>query len=151
MQTKSKTDIPTDLTLAAHVTPGDTYEWSQVLLARASFRGTLEFLTAAWEQVLGYGRHEFAGKTLGKLLRSARPAALVAAILDERNANPVDLTLHCRDGAAKRFRLHRRFDDYQRHVYIVAEERLSSIGRDVQAAGDERAEQPLHAPMRLTR
>ena len=35
MQTNSKTDKPIDLTLAVHVIPGDTYEWSQVLLARA--------------------------------------------------------------------------------------------------------------------
>jgi hypothetical protein len=87
MQTNSKTDKPIDLTLAVHVIPGDTYEWSQVLLARASFRGTLEFLTAAWEWALGYGRHEINGKTLGKLMRSRRPAAAVAAILDERNAD----------------------------------------------------------------
>src|SRR6266850_7818909 len=68
---------PTDFTLAMHVSPGDTYEWSRVLLARAHFNGTLELLTAAWERVLGYGRQEFAGKTLRQLMGSGKPAATV--------------------------------------------------------------------------
>jgi hypothetical protein len=147
MQTNSR---PTDFTLAVHVTPGDTYEWSQVLLAKATFHGTLELLTSAWERALGYGREEIAGKTLGKLLRSGRPAAVVAAILDKRNADPVDLTLRCRDGAAKRFRLHRRVDDYVREVFIVAEERHAALVLDAQAAEDDPV-QRLRPPMRLTR
>src|SRR5689334_12234307 len=105
MQSNSKKERPADLKLAMHVTPGDTYEWSQVLLAKASFEGTLKLLTAAWERVLGYGREELASKTLGKLMRSSRPAAVIAAILDEESTDPVDLTLRCRGGAAKRFRL----------------------------------------------
>jgi hypothetical protein len=141
MQTNLKTNKPTDFTLAVHVTAGDTYEWSKVLLARAGFNGTLELLTAAWERVLGYGRHEFAGKTLGKLMRSGRPAAVVAAILDEHNMNPVDLTLRCRGGGAKRFKLHRRFDAYIHKMFIVAEETHSSV----------ELAQPLRPPMRLTR
>ena len=149
MQTNSKTDKPTDLTLAVHVTPGDTYEWSQVLLARASFRGTLEFLTAAWERALGYGRQEINGKTLGKLMRSGKPAAVVAAILDECNEDPVDLTLRCRSGAAKRFRLHRRIDEYLRQVFIVAEETHSALVHE-ERAGAEIA-QPGRPPLRLTR
>src|SRR5205823_3811890 len=60
--------LPVDFTLAVHVSPGDTYEWSKVLLARAHFNGTLELLTAAWERVLGYGRQEFTGKTLRQLM-----------------------------------------------------------------------------------
>jgi hypothetical protein len=146
MQMNSK---PTDLTLAVHVTPGDTYEWSQVLLAKATFHGTLELLTAAWERALGYGRQEITGKTLGKLLRSGRPAAVVAAILDERNTDPVDLTLRCRSGAAKRFRLHRRVDDYLREVFIVAEETHSAVAHEERA--DDELVQPLRPPMRLTR
>jgi hypothetical protein len=141
---------PTDFTLAVHVTPGDTYEWSKVLLARASLNGTLELLTAAWERVLGYGRQEFTGKTLGKLMRSGRPAAVVAAILDEHNMDPVDLTLRCRGGGAKRFRLHRRFDAYMHKMFIVAEETHASVVHEARAAEDELA-QPLRPPMRLTR
>ena len=148
MQSQSKNDKPTDLSLAVHVTPGDTYEWSQVLLAKASFNGTFKLLTAAWERVLGYGREEIAGKTLGKLMRSSRPAAVVAAILDERNADPVDLTLSCRGGAAKRFRLHRRVDDYLREVFIVAEETSSALVHEAHD-GDDDIAQARRPPMRF--
>ena len=141
---------PADLTLAMHITPGDTYEWSQVLLARARFDGTMELLTAAWETALGYGRHELAGKTLGGLMRSAAPAAVVAAILDSRHCDPVDLTLRCRSGPAKRFRLHRRVDDYLRQVFIVAEQKPSSVAYEAVGAGDGIA-WPPRAPLRLTR
>ena len=64
-----------DLKLAVRVNPGDTFEWSKILLARANFNGTLELLTAAWERVLGYGRRELEGKTLGQLMGSSRTAA----------------------------------------------------------------------------
>lgn len=119
---------PVDFTLAVHVSPGDTYEWSKVLLARANFNGTLELLTAAWQAALGYGRHEFKGKTLGQLMGSSKTAAAdaVAAILDERNMDPVDLTVRCRGGEAKRLRLHRRLDAYAHKMFIVAEETPAS-------------------------
>jgi hypothetical protein len=116
--------IPTDLKLAVHVSPGDTYEWSTVLLARANVNGTLELLTAAWEKVLGYGRHELEGKTLRQLMGPSETGAgeTVVAILDERNMDPVDLTVHSRAGEARRLRLHRRFDAYTHKMFIVAEE-----------------------------
>jgi hypothetical protein len=105
------------------VSPGDTYEWSRVLLARASFNGTLELLTAAWERVLGYGRYELRGKTLRQVLGTEQgTAAAVAAILDERSARPVDVLLRCRDGEQKALRLHRRYDSYEHAMFIVAEE-----------------------------
>jgi hypothetical protein len=115
---------PVDFRLAVHVSPGDNYEWSKVLLARANFNGTLELLTAAWERALGYGRAEFEGKTLCQLMWSSKTAAAgaVAAILDERNTDPVDLTVRCRGGEAKCFRLHRRHDEYWHKIFIVAEE-----------------------------
>ena len=113
-----------DFTLAVHVSPGDTYEWSKVMIARANAGGTLELLTAAWEKVLGYGRHEFEGKTLSQLMGSDRKVAAnaVVAILDDRNTDPVDVTLRSRGGEAKRLRLHRRVDAYAHRVFIVAEE-----------------------------
>jgi PAS domain S-box-containing protein len=114
---------PRDFTLAVHVNPGDTYEWSQVLLARASTNGTFELLTAAWERLLGYGRRELSGKTLGKLMNPSKAATTVAAILDHENMNPVEVTVRCRDGQPKRLRLHRRFDEYGNKMFIVAEER----------------------------
>ena len=116
--------LPSDFTLAVNAGGGDTYEWSKVLLAKATYNGTLEFLTAAWERLLGYGREEFAGKTLRQLLRSNKAAAAraVAAILDEDNMEPIEITVRCRRGEAKRLRLHRRFDAYSRKMYILAVE-----------------------------
>ena len=115
---------PVDFALAHHVSAGDTYEWSKVLLARANIDGTLEFLTAAWERVLGYGRYEFKGKTLCQLMGSDKLAAAGAgaAILDEQSMAPVALALRCRGGKSRSLRLHRRLDTYTRSVFIVAEE-----------------------------
>jgi hypothetical protein len=112
---------PADFSLAVHAGHGGMYR-SKVLLARAGFDGTLELLSAAWEKILGYGRHEFGGKTLCQLTGSDQPAAAVAAILDSENMAPVELTMHCRNGLPKRLRLHRRFDGEERKMFIVAEE-----------------------------
>jgi hypothetical protein len=143
---------PGDLKLAVHVTAGDTFEWSQVLLARARLDGTMELLTAAWEKTLGYARSEFAGKTLGALMRAAKPAVVVAAILDERTCHPVDVTFRCKDGRAKRFRLHRRVDDYLRQVFIVAEHQASSVVHEAMAAENDDMAPPADGPrLRLTR
>jgi hypothetical protein len=116
--------MPMDLKLAVHVSPGDTFECSRVLLARASFNGKFELLTAAWERVLGYGRDEFASKTLRELMRSGETAAahLVAAILDQRCMEAVELTVHSRAGEAKFLRLHRRLDAYSNRMVILAEQ-----------------------------
>jgi hypothetical protein len=113
---------PIDFTMAVHVGPGNTYEWSEVLLARAGFNGRFELLTAAWERLLGYGRQEFTAKTLGQLMKSEEPAATVAAILDHQNMEPVDLTVCCRNGERKSLRLYRRFDEYGNKIFIVAVE-----------------------------
>jgi hypothetical protein len=115
---------PVDFTLSVHVTAGDTFEWSNVLLAKAHGDGTLELLTAAWERFLGYGRHEFEGKTLRQLTGSGATAAagMVVAILDERDMQPVDVTLRSRAGEAKSLRLHRRLDPHTGRIFILAEE-----------------------------
>src|SRR4029079_7667220 len=113
---------PTDFTLSFHAPPGSTYERSKVLLARAKLNGTLELLTAAWEQVLGFGRHELDGKALSELMLPSEAAGAVAAILDEPDSGPVELTLRCRNGEAKSFRLHRRCDAYWGRMFIVADE-----------------------------
>ena len=115
---------PDDLKLTVVVTPGHTYEWSTLLLAKVRYSGTFELLTSAWERLLGYACHEFAGKTLRQLMghKERVPIAAVAAILDERIPDPVDLKLCCRDGQIKSLRLHRRFDPDERAVYILAEE-----------------------------
>jgi hypothetical protein len=123
--------MPMDLRLAVRVSPGDTFEWSEVLLARVSFSGTLELLTAAWERVLGYGRHEFQNKTLCQLMGSSNTAAAdaVVAILNQDNMEPVELTLLSRDGEAKCLRLHRRLDSYSDRIFIVAEETAAPFVR----------------------
>ena len=116
--------IPLDLKVSVHATPGDTYEWSKVLLARVSVGGTLELLTAAWEKVLGYGRRELQGATLCQLMGTSQAAAAeaVEAILDQADMSPVDLTLRSRAGDAKLLRLHRRLDAYANKIFILAEE-----------------------------
>lgn len=136
-----------DFTLAVHVSPGDTYARSNVLLARADIDGTLELLTAAWERVLGYGRDEFKGKTLRQIIWSSKTAAAdtVAAILDERNMDPVDLTVRCRGGEAKCFRLHRRLDAYAHKMFIVAEETPPSRSSDISGSEAPRSSVGLPA------
>lgn len=131
MDTKPLTR-PRDFALALAVDPRDVYEWSKVLLARASFDGTLELLTVAWSRALGYGRLELGGKTLRQLMWSNRAAAAdaVAAILEEHNMDPVDVTVCCRDGAAKHFRLHRRHDVLAQKMFITGEERTGRRSRD---------------------
>jgi hypothetical protein len=102
---------------------GDTYEWSKVLLARAHADGSLELLTGAWALALGYGREELSRKTLGDLMGSGeRAAALIAAILDDDGTGAVKVKLRCRDGKHKHFDLHRRHDEYEQAVFLVAEE-----------------------------
>jgi hypothetical protein len=115
---------PADFRLTVHATAGDTFEWSKVLLAKAHCDGTLELLTAAWEGFLGYARHEFEGKTLRQLTGSGASAAagLVVAILDERDMQPVDVTLRSRAGEAKGLRLYRRLDPHTGMIFILAEE-----------------------------
>jgi hypothetical protein len=115
---------PGDFRLTVHVTEGDTFEWSKVLLAKAHGDGTCELLTAAWESFLGYGRHEVEGKTLRQLTGSGETAgaSMVVAILDEGDMAPVDLTLRSRSGEEKRLRLHRRLDPHTRRIFILAEE-----------------------------
>jgi PAS domain S-box-containing protein len=120
---------PSDLSLSVAVKPGDTYQSSTVMLARASSDGTFELLTAAWSRVLGYALDELEGKTLGELMadgETAGPAA--AAILDRHDMRPVTLALRCRDGRGKHFRLHRRVDDYDHRIFIVAEETTAPQG-----------------------
>lgn len=132
LQAGPSSNAPDDLRLSVFVSPGRTYKRSNVLLARAHCSGTLEFLTAAWEKLLGYEAHELAGKTLRHLIGIATPvsARAVDAILDEVNLEPVNLDLRCRDGRIKGLKLHRRFDPHERRMYIVADETLDNYAAD---------------------
>lgn len=115
---------PRDFRLVFHDSFSDSYELSKVLLASANFDGTLQLLTSGWERILGYGREELEGMTLGTLMGSdrLRAAAAVAAILDKLDMRAVDLRVRCRNGRGKCFRLNRLYDKREHMMYIVAEE-----------------------------
>ena len=117
-------NCPADFTLVFHHSLSDSYELSRVLLATADFDGTLQLLTSGWERVLGYGREELEGKTLGALLWSGGDGAAVAAaaILERGAMRPVEVRVRCRNGLGKCFRLHRRYDQDEQMMYLVAEE-----------------------------
>ena len=116
---------PPDFRLEPHQSLPDSYEMSQVLLARARFDGTLQLLTAGWERVLGYRRGELDGRTLLQLMwanRRSTAAAVVTALLDTSAAHPLDVTLRCKDERNKYFRFHRRFDPHGESIFLVADE-----------------------------
>jgi PAS domain S-box-containing protein len=115
---------PIDFRLVLHDNLSDGYELSRVLLAKASFDGSLQLLTSAWERLLGYGRQEVNGKTLLDLMWSNQRSAAgaVAAILDKVDMGPIQLRLRCRDGLGKCLTLHRLYDHREQMMYIVAEE-----------------------------
>lgn len=125
-------DRPIDFRLILHQNLSDGYELSKVLLAKAGWDGTLELLTSAWEQVLGFGREELRGKTLSHLMWSnpRSVATAVAAILDQLHMGPVDLRVRCRNGLGKGLTLHRLYDKQESMMYIVAVESAGkAIGR----------------------
>src|SRR6185295_4965869 len=104
----SAANRPPDFKLVLNDSLPDSYELSQVLLAKAGGDGTLQFLTSGWERVLGYPREELSRKTLLQLMWSDRryAASAVAAILNDLDMAPVDVRIRCRNGLAKGFRLH---------------------------------------------
>lgn len=132
--------VPLDFRLVFRTSLSDSYEMSNVLLARARFDGTLQLLTSGWERALGYRRRELQGRTLSQLMWSDRRSAAiaVAAILDRIAPGlPVQLRVRCRDGRGKSFTLHRRYDSHDDTMYVVAEEAAAS-GAASAADGSER-------------
>lgn len=117
-------NCPPDFRLVLHYSLSDSYELSQLLLAKAGVDGTLQLLTSGWERALGYPREELNRSTLLELMWSNRrhAAAAVAAILDDVDMAPVAVRMRCRNGRAKGFRLHRHYDRRERKMYIVGEE-----------------------------
>lgn len=99
---------------------------SGVMLARIrARRASFELLTAAaWARALGYADEELSGKPLRELMALGAPAAheLLAALLDEDDARPLDVTLRCKDRRRKVFRFHRRVDPYGEAIFVLAEE-----------------------------
>jgi len=80
-------------------------------------------MPSAWAHALGYRPEDLSGKPLRELVHE-KPATceLVAALLDEGDTQPLDVTLRCKDERRKFFRLHRRFDPYDRTVTLLADE-----------------------------
>jgi hypothetical protein len=95
------------------------------MLARVSQGGIFELLSAAaWVRTLGYAPDELSGKSLRDLMQLEKSKAdqVVAALLDKEDAQPLDITLRCKNKRHKSFRFHRRFDAYQDAMYVVADE-----------------------------
>jgi PAS fold len=115
--------VVADLLLRAK--PGRKCTGSGVMLARVRRSGLFELLTAeAWARALGYRPDELSGKSLCELMRIDKRAAaeVVAALLDEQNVQPLEITLRCKDARRKCFRLYRRFDPYEQAIFVVADE-----------------------------
>jgi PAS domain S-box-containing protein len=114
-----------DLVLVLCASPGKTCTESEVMMARVRPNGIFEVLSAAaWARSLGYAPDELSGKSLRELMQLEKRAAhqVVAALLDKKDARPLDVTLRCKDERRKSFRFHRRFDAYQDAMYVVADE-----------------------------
>lgn len=112
-----------DLLLRAR--PGRKYAGSGVMLARVRRSGLFELLTAeAWARALGYPPGELSGKSLCELmaLDPAAGATVVAALLDEHDVRPLEITLRCKDQKRKSFRLYRRFDAWEGAIFVVADD-----------------------------
>jgi PAS domain-containing protein len=107
------------------VSAAKTCAQSGVMLARVRKSGMFELLTAAaWARALGYLPEELSGKSLRQLMQLETRAAreVVAALLDEEDVEPLEVTLRCKDERRKCFRLYRRFDPYEQAVFVVADE-----------------------------
>ena len=127
-----------DLILVLSIGPGKTCRQSKVMLARARRSGKFELLTAAaWAGALGYRPDELSGKSLRQLMQLEKRAAgeLVAALLDEEDVGPLEVTLRCKDERRKCFRLYRRFDPYAQAVYVLADEVSEERSEPLRACG----------------
>lgn len=114
-----------DLMLVLSVNPGKACMDSELMMARVCSSGLFELLSAAaWARALGYAPDELSGKSFCALMPLEKRAArrVVAALLDSNDAQPLDVTLRCKDERRKCFRFHRRFDSYQNAIYLVADE-----------------------------
>lgn len=108
------------------------------MLARVRRSGTFELLTAAaWAGALGYQPDELSGRSLRQLLQLEKGAAgkFVAALLDEEDIRPLEVTLRCKDERRKCFRLYRRFDPYMQAVYVLADEVSEERPEPLRACG----------------
>ena len=125
-----------DLMLVLAVSPGTSGQ-SRVLLARVRPNGLFELLSvAAWARALGYRPEELCGRSVRRLMQLEKPVGnVVEALLDENDARPLDVTLRCKDERCKRFRLYRRFDPYDKVVFVVADELSEDRVEPLRACG----------------
>lgn len=124
-ETTTAGDSPADLVLVRSPGLGKSCEQMPVLLARVRRGGFFEILTTgAWARALGYRPEELLEMSLRELMQVNIAAArgVVAALLDGGNDQPLEVTLCCKDGQAKSFRLHRRYDPYEQAMFILADE-----------------------------
>ena len=92
---------------------------------------------AAWAGALGYRPDELSGKSLRQLLLLEKRAAgeVVAALLDEDDARPLEVTPRCKNEQRKCFRLYRRFDPHEQAVFVVADEITEERPEPLRACG----------------
>src|SRR5688572_2450431 len=112
-----------DMVVVLCVSPGKACTDSGVMMARVRPGGLFELLSVeAWARALGYAPDELSGKPLRELIEKPTAGRVVSALLDDKDAQPLDVTLRCKDEWRKSFRFHRRFDPYQDAMYVVADE-----------------------------
>lgn len=125
-----------DLILVPCASPGNTCELSELMMARVRPTGIFELLSAAaWARSLGYALDELSGKSFRELMLLDEPAAgkFVAALLDTKDVQSLDVPLRCKDQRRKLFRFHRRFDPYGDTIYVVADEVSQDLPEPVSA------------------
>ena len=127
-----------DLVMIPCASPGKACGTTHVMMARVHSSGIFELLSAAaWAEALGYGLEELTGKTLGELMPLDKSGAgeIVAALLNKKDVQSLQVTLRCKDERRKFFRFHRRFDPYQDAIYVVADEVSKDSAGPLRACG----------------
>jgi PAS domain-containing protein len=103
--------------------PYPPYGRFEIWLARLRRDGRFELLSNAWEARLGFTTSELDGRSLFTLLplepRAGR--SLLRRMLDPVEPDPLDLELLRRDGGTQALRCYRRFDEYERALFIAGE------------------------------
>lgn len=94
-----------------------------VCLARLHADGCFELLSGAWQGLLGFEPAELDGRALLELLALDPPSGrrLIGRLVDPEETGPMRLELRCKDGRSLPMQWHRRFDAYDRSLYIAAE------------------------------
>lgn len=115
-----------DLVVGLSINPARTATQSAVMLARILPNGIFQLLNGAWAHALGYTPHDLIGMGVRDLMQLESSREVVSALLDETDERPINVTLRCKDGRRKSFRLYRRFDAYDGVVFVLAVERVEA-------------------------